>query len=199
MDRYFAEWALEEEKMRLIQDFLPEGRYGKSRQCRQEMARIGEYGPYQDLGNGCYGACVRILDTLGPIAGELYGGGFLGMYFGNGAGEGPIASVEYCGDHLLGDVLEAVWGLENVLQKGLKFPESMETIMRACGEQYDKKAVHKYVLKMNKAVSHWGHRSWDDWVFVAGIASKMNCHRSTDFGKLEVDPVAVMGSSAQRK
>ena len=27
LDRYFAEWALEEEKMHLVQDFLPEGRY----------------------------------------------------------------------------------------------------------------------------------------------------------------------------
>ena len=29
LDGYFAEWAVEEEKMHLIQDFLPEGRYGK--------------------------------------------------------------------------------------------------------------------------------------------------------------------------
>ena len=49
LDGYFAEWAVEEENMHLIQEFLPEGRYGKSK-----MAWIGENGPYEDLGNGSY-------------------------------------------------------------------------------------------------------------------------------------------------
>ena len=136
LDRYFAEWALEEEKMHLVQDFLPEGRYGKSLACRQDMATIGENGRKQDLGNACYGACARILDTFGPIAGKSYGCGFLGMYPGDGVGKEPYALVDYWGDQVLGDALKAVWGLDNVLQKGLEFPESMDTIQRACGERH---------------------------------------------------------------
>ena len=63
LDRYFAKWALEEEKMNLIQDFLPDGRYGKSNICRKSMAQIGEYGPYGDQGNAIYGACARAFWT----------------------------------------------------------------------------------------------------------------------------------------
>ena len=79
MDLYFAEWALEEDKMHLLQDFLPGECFGKTKTCRKQMAQIGENGPYEDLGNGSYGACARILDTFGPIVGESYGCGFLGV------------------------------------------------------------------------------------------------------------------------
>ena len=79
------------------------------------MAHIGEYGPYQDLGNACYGACARILDTFGPIAGKSYGCGFLGMYPGKDGDKEHCASVDYLSDHLLGDVLEAVWGHDKCL------------------------------------------------------------------------------------
>ena len=118
MDGYFAEWAVEEEKMHLIQDFLPEGRYGKRKNTRQKMARIGENGPYEDLGNGSYGACARILDTFGPIVGESYGGGFLGVALLQSAhGNSPYAVVQLYSDHLLGHAFEAIWGLDKALQK----------------------------------------------------------------------------------
>ena len=129
------------------------------------MAQIGQDGPYEER-NGAFGACARILDSFGTIAGKLYGCGFLGMYPGDGVGKEPYASVEWCGDHLLGDALEAVWGIEKVLQEGLKFPESMDTIMRNCSRTFDKEAVHNYVLKMNMAVTEWMFRGYWDWVHV---------------------------------
>ncbi|MCH2143452.1 MAG: hypothetical protein MK077_10720 [Phycisphaerales bacterium] len=166
LDRYFAKWALEEEKRNLIQDFLPDGRYGKSNICRKSMAQIGEYGPYGDQGNAIYGACARILDTCGSIVGKSYSCGFLGVYPSNGVGDKPKAAVELWGDQLLGEALEAIWGLDKALQHGWALPECMAEIMRACGETPDRRAVHNYVRKMNKAVLEWGDRAWHDWVNV---------------------------------
>ena len=70
---------------------------GMLQNTRQKMARIGENGPYEDLGNGSYGACARILDTFGPIVGESYGGGFLGVALLQSAhGNSPYARKDDC-------------------------------------------------------------------------------------------------------
>ena len=80
------------------------------------MARIGENGLYEDLGNGSYGACARILDTFGPIVGESYGCGFLGVALLQSAhGNSPYAVVQLHSDHLLGDAFEAIWRPEKRL------------------------------------------------------------------------------------
>ena len=97
--------------------------------------------------------CARILDTFGPIVGESYGCGFLGVALLQSAhGNSPYAVVQLYSDHLLGDALEAIWGLDKALQHGWALPECMAEIMRACGETPDRRAVHNYVRKMNKAV-----------------------------------------------
>ena len=84
----------------------------------QKVARISENGPYEDLGKGSYGACARILDTFGAIVGESYGSGFLGVALLQSAhGKSPYTVVQWYSDHLLGDALEAIWGLDKALQK----------------------------------------------------------------------------------
>ena len=125
--------------MHLIQDFLPEGRYGERQNTRQKVARISENGPYEDLGKGSYGACARILDTFGAIVGESYGSGFLGVALLQSArGKAPYTVVQWHSDHLLGEALEAIWGLDKALQHGWALPECMAEIMRACGETPDR-------------------------------------------------------------
>ena len=62
--------------------------------------------------------CARILDTFGPIVGESYGCGFLGVALLQSAhGNSRYAVVQWYSDHLLGDALEAIWGLDKALQK----------------------------------------------------------------------------------
>ena len=62
--------------------------------------------------------CARILDTFGPIVGESYGCGFLGVALLQSAhGNSPYAVVQLYSDHLLGHAFEAIWGLDKALQK----------------------------------------------------------------------------------
>ena len=66
----------------------------------------------------------------------------------------------------------------------------MDTIKRACGQKHDKKAVHEYVLKMNKAVCEWSDHLWHDW--------KDGCllQKSHDFG---IFAAAIFDMSATAK
>ena len=123
---------------------------------------------------------------FGPIDGKKYGGGFLGIWVGGGVSKKPVPSVEYTGDHLLGDALEAVWGIDILLQEARQFPECMSMIMRACGVKYDKEAVRNYVVKMNKAVNEWSDRHFHDWTLVdEDIASHWGTKNSgKNFGRL---------------
>ena len=54
-----------------------------------------------------------MVDTFGPIVGESYGCGFLGVALLQSAqGNSPYAVVQRYTDHLLGDALEAIWCLD---------------------------------------------------------------------------------------